>query len=161
VEVRNSYFTSGLDANSYNRNLGILWAMVVAFCAFYLLCTEYISAEKSKGEVLLFQRGKTPKIKAAKQDIEEASPNRVDADMIAIQKTQTHVPVNIQKQTAIFHWDGMNYDIKVSRKPIISLLNCLVPPKAIFCSLPSLPTRSKCTFLIFSPDQEGTTSITG
>lgn len=87
--------------------------MVVGFCAFYLFCTEYISAEKSKGEVLLFPRTKAPKIRAAKKDVEEASPNRVDSDMIAVQKTQTNVPANIQKQTAIFHWDGMNYDIKV------------------------------------------------
>jgi ATP-binding cassette subfamily G (WHITE) protein 2 (PDR) len=99
------------------RNLGILLALTVFFCAFYLFCTEYINAQKSKGEVLLFPRTKTPKIKAAKKDIEEASPGRVDPDMVVTTKTETHVPVNIQKQTAIFHWDGMNYDIKIKKEP--------------------------------------------
>jgi hypothetical protein len=100
-----------------SRNLGILWALTIFFCAFYLLCTEYISAQKSKGEVLLFPRTKTPKIKAAKKDIEEASPDRVDQDMVFPTRTETHVPANIQEQTAIFHWDGMSYDIKIKKEP--------------------------------------------
>lgn len=99
------------------RNLGILWALTVFFCAFYLLCTEYISAQKSKGEVLLFPRNKAPKLKATKKDIEEASLDRIERDMTVATKTQTKVPVNIQKQTAIFHWDGMNYDIKIKKEP--------------------------------------------
>lgn len=37
--------------------------------------------------------------------------------MVVPTKTETHVPVNIQKQTAIFHWDGMNYDIKIKKEP--------------------------------------------
>lgn len=105
------------SSTNIGRNLGVLLALTVFFCAFYLLCTEYISAQKSKGEVLLFPRTKTPKIKAPRNDLEEASTDRVDPDMVVATKTETHVPANIQKQTAIFHWNGMNYDIKIKKEP--------------------------------------------
>lgn len=98
------------------RNFGIIIALTIFSCAFYLLCAEYISAKKSKREAL-FPRTKAPNFKKAKNDIEESFPNRVEQDMVAVAKTETHVPVNIQKQTAIFHWDGMNYDIKIKKEP--------------------------------------------
>ncbi|KAL3427777.1 ABC transporter cdr4 [Phlyctema vagabunda] len=99
------------------RNLGILWALVVAFCAFYLFCTEFITAKKSKGEVLLFPRTKIPTFKKAKNDIEGLSPDRVDQDMVTATRTETQIPVNIQRQTAIFHWESVNYDIKIKKEP--------------------------------------------
>jgi ATP-binding cassette subfamily G (WHITE) protein 2 (PDR) len=110
---------SDLDSTSTNigRNLGTLWATMICFCAFYLLCAENVSSQKSKGEVLLFPRTKTPRIKVAKQDLEEASPDRVDPDMVAATKTERNMLVNIQRQTAIFHWDGITYDIKIKKEP--------------------------------------------
>ena len=100
------------------RNLGILFAMTVAFCAVYLLATEYVSAQRSKGEVLLFRRGLVPK-ENTKRD-EESSPNdRPMAQDIVASKTISagDIPPSIQKQTAIFHWDGVNYDIKIKSEP--------------------------------------------
>jgi len=43
------------------RNLGIIIALMLFGLAVYLIATEYISAKKSKGEVLLFRRGGVPK----------------------------------------------------------------------------------------------------
>lgn len=99
------------------RNLGIILAMTVAFCAIYLVATEYISAQRSKGEVLLFRRGLVPK-KSSKTD-EETSNDRPMAQDLVTSKTVSagDVPPSIQKQTAIFHWDGVNYDIKIKSEP--------------------------------------------
>lgn len=36
---------------------------------------------------------------------------------MVLTKTETHVPVNVQKQTAIFHWDSVCYDIKIKKEP--------------------------------------------
>ncbi|KAL5327920.1 hypothetical protein ACEPPN_005626 [Leptodophora sp. 'Broadleaf-Isolate-01'] len=98
------------------RNFGIIIALTIFSCAFYLTCTEYISAKKSKGEVLLFPRTKIPNIKRAKNDIEEGFPGRVEQDIVIPVKTETHTPVNIQRQTAIFHWDSVTYDIKIKKE---------------------------------------------
>lgn len=91
------------------RNLGILIVFMVGFCAIYLTATEYITAKKSKGEVLLFRRGHAPAhIMKKDRDDEEAGPitrkltsNTVDASAI------------IKRQTAIFSWRDVCYDIKI------------------------------------------------
>ena len=93
------------------RNLGILIAMVIGFCAVYLFAAEYITAAKSKGEVLLFQRGQMPKGKSPKD--KENIPDDRPTPMDALEKTKSAVPPSIQKQTAIFHWAAVDYDIKV------------------------------------------------
>ncbi|KAH6679698.1 putative ABC transporter CDR4 [Halenospora varia] len=103
------------------RNLGIMFALMVFGCAVYLTATEFISAKKSKGEVLLFRRGKVPDIAAEeKKDVESRAieDDRVNTEMVlARTKTVPDAPAHIQKQTAIFHWDGVNYDIKIKKEP--------------------------------------------
>ena len=80
----------------------------------YLTAAEYVSSQKSKGEVLLFRRGQVPKITNQRDDEEGKADDRPTAqDMIELQKTKSEVPPNIQRQTAIFHWAAVNYDIKV------------------------------------------------
>jgi ABC-type multidrug transport system ATPase subunit len=66
---------------------------------------------------LLFPRTKIPTLKRTKNDVEASSLSRVDQDTVLAARTETQVPINIQKQTAIFHWDGVNYDIKVKKEP--------------------------------------------
>lgn len=96
------------------RNLGIMFALMVFGCAVYLVATEYITALKSKGEVLLFRRGRIPTV-APKPDVE----SRTEGQEVTLQRTKTvpDAPASIQKQTAVFHWDGVNYDIKIKKEP--------------------------------------------
>jgi len=96
------------------RNLGILIALMIGSCAIYLVATEYISAQRSKGEVLLFRRGLVPSI-VKENDEEKVMDDRPTAQGVIAGKTISggDIPPNIQKQTAIFHWSGVNYDIKV------------------------------------------------
>lgn len=95
------------------RNLGILFAMMIGFCAMYLAASEYIASQKSKGEVLLFRRGQVPKLKAGKDEEGVKNDRPSPEDAVSLQRTTTQVPANIQKQTAIFHWAAVNYDIKI------------------------------------------------
>lgn len=96
------------------RNLGILIAIAIFFCAIYLTATEYISARRSKGEVLVFRRGLVPEEKS-KRDEEGAPLDRPTTKDLVPQRTVSagDVPPSIQKQTAIFHWEAVNYDIKI------------------------------------------------
>ncbi|KAL1982431.1 hypothetical protein VTN96DRAFT_1336 [Rasamsonia emersonii] len=94
------------------RNLGIIFGFMVFFMCTYLLGTEYISEAKSKGEVLLFRRGHQPAAISKGSDDVEKSREPAPAE-----KTEdTHgqqVTANIQRQTAIFHWQDVCYDIKI------------------------------------------------
>ncbi|KAJ5520712.1 hypothetical protein N7463_001165 [Penicillium fimorum] len=94
------------------RNLGILFAFLIFFMFTYLLATEYISEKKSKGEVLLFRRGHQPK-HARESDLE------ISSQPSAVAKTDDSPPqaAAIQRQTAIFQWQDVCYDIKIKGEP--------------------------------------------
>ncbi|KKY26811.1 putative abc transporter [Diplodia seriata] len=90
------------------RNLGIEFVFMIGLLAFYLAATEFISAKKSKGEVLLFRRGHIPATAKTANDVEGAPAGRVPVS----EKTDNADAI-IQRQTAIFHWEDMCYDIKI------------------------------------------------
>ena len=110
VQGRNALLTST------PRNLGIMIALMIFGCFVYLLATEYISAKKSKGEVLLFRRDRVPDLQS-KLDEEANSDIRVNVETLARGKTVPDAPANIQRQTTVVHWDSVNYDIKIKKKP--------------------------------------------
>ncbi|KAL4821085.1 ABC-2 type transporter-domain-containing protein [Aspergillus spinulosporus] len=96
------------------RNMGILIGFMIFFAFTYLLGTEYISEQKSKGEVLLFRRGRQPDLSTIEADPENPiQPSNVP-------KTEESAPqstARIQRQTAIFHWEDVCYDIKIKGQP--------------------------------------------
>ncbi|CAN6641338.1 pleiotropic ABC efflux transporter of multiple drugs [Trichomonascus vanleenenianus] len=92
------------------RNFGILCGFIVFFCFTYLLATEKIQASKSKGEVLVFKRGKIP-FADQKHDTEaggSAEPVRTHERGADVTGT-----VNLAKQDGIFQWLDVCYDIPV------------------------------------------------
>lgn len=97
------------------RNLGILFAFMFGFLGFYLAATEFITAKKSKGEVLLFRRGHKPASLTQKGgDIESGSGSATPLEKGHHKKE--HVIANIQKQTAIFQWKDVVYDINIKKE---------------------------------------------
>ncbi|TPX53609.1 hypothetical protein PhCBS80983_g06254 [Powellomyces hirtus] len=107
------------------RNIGILFAMMAFLLGTYLFCVEYISAKKSKGEVLLFRRGHLPpdvkqRRAAAASDDPEANmgperPIRMDSisNSPAVAGSVLDPPKSLAKQTAIFHWEDVCYDVMI------------------------------------------------
>ena len=94
-----------------------MFALMFFGLAVYLVCTEYISAKKSKGEVLLFRRGRVPDLGTKTPDEEANVDDRVNTEtVLAREKTVPDAPPSIQKQTAVFHWDSVNYDIKIKKE---------------------------------------------
>lgn len=96
------------------RNFGILWAFLIFFAMLYLVATEYIQAKKSKGEVLVFRRGQIPTAmkKTSSADLESGS---AAPSTLAAQDNEGWG--KIQKQTAIFQWRNICYDIKIKGEP--------------------------------------------
>ncbi|KIW62366.1 hypothetical protein PV04_10546 [Phialophora macrospora] len=97
------------------RNLGIMIALMTFGCAVYLAATEYISAKKSKGEILLFQRDRVPYV-SSKGDEEANTDNRISADIMGQERPVLHSAPSLQRQTAVFQWSDVNYDIKIKKK---------------------------------------------
>lgn len=95
------------------RNFGILIAFLFGFLCSYLVAAEFVTAKKSKGEILVFRRGHIPA--AAKQklagDAESGNGNQVVVEKREV-RTQDISDV-IQRQTAIFQWKNVCYDIKI------------------------------------------------
>ncbi|OTB00937.1 hypothetical protein M426DRAFT_266701 [Hypoxylon sp. CI-4A] len=106
------------------RNLPILIAMMIGFCAVHLCAAEYIPAKRSKGEILLFPRryakqfrmgsdtGETGSSKTFAQDLNMENSRIVrerEYRMVAGEKDPAET---IQRQSSMFHWSNLNYDIK-------------------------------------------------
>ncbi|KAJ6092425.1 hypothetical protein N7467_004394 [Penicillium canescens] len=105
------------------RNLGIVFAFMIFFMGVYLVATEYISEAASKGEVLIFRRGNQPK---PQQGDSETTP---DAAYRADEENE-NAGANIQRQTAIFQWQDLCYDIKIKteERRILDNVNGWVKP---------------------------------
>ncbi|KIX04357.1 uncharacterized protein Z518_05225 [Rhinocladiella mackenziei CBS 650.93] len=103
------------------RNIGILFVFMIGLLVMYLAATETVSAKKSKGEILLFRRGYKPKFLKEKTDDTESG---ISDQAVALERKQTkdeelarQVSAVIQKQTAIFQWKNVCYDIKIKGQP--------------------------------------------
>ncbi|KAJ7207127.1 ABC-2 type transporter-domain-containing protein [Mycena pura] len=90
------------------RNFGILIAYMIVFCAVHLITTEYITAAKSKGEVLVFARGHVPHRPQA--DEESAA---LDEKPSAGMSNKRDKDIKIPPQKKIFMWKDVCYDIKL------------------------------------------------
>ncbi|KAJ9635209.1 Multidrug resistance protein [Coniosporium tulheliwenetii] len=94
------------------RNFGIIIAIMIFLMCTYLAAAEYISAKKSKGEVLVFRRGHKPAVmKTSADDLETAGAGAA----VAEKRGDDHTAV-LEKQTAIFHWKDVCYDIKIKKE---------------------------------------------
>ncbi|GKZ32454.1 hypothetical protein AbraIFM66950_001842 [Aspergillus brasiliensis] len=98
------------------RNYGILLGFLFFSLALYIISSELVRAKPSKGEILVFPRGKIP-----------AFARRIpgDGDVESYPTSEKHAvddedpdhTAAIVKQTSIFHWQDVCYDIKVKGQP--------------------------------------------
>ena len=146
------------------RNVGILFIFMIAFFGVYLFATgqspsgqqcvadaaEYISAQKSKGEVLVYPRGQAPESrkgrKAQASDAESlgrsSSQPQSDSDGAGgASKVDDSI---IQKQTAVFSWKDVVYDIKIKKEPrrILDHVDGWVKPGTLTALMVSQPPAS-------------------
>ncbi|GKT46795.1 ZEB2-regulated ABC transporter 1 [Colletotrichum spaethianum] len=96
------------------RNFGILIAWMVFFMGSHLFATEYISSERSKGEVLVFSRKAMRRHWMQDRDDVETdaanNPQQTSSD-------NSEGVTGMEEQTAIFHWKDVCYDIKIKSEP--------------------------------------------
>ena len=93
-------------------NFGVTAGFMILFMIAYLISAELVQAKKSKGEVLIFQRGYIPAVsKKSSNDIEALTGGRTIVQGKIVK--EQHVFQTIQRQTTIFHWEDVCYDIKI------------------------------------------------
>ncbi|KIW99404.1 uncharacterized protein Z518_11392 [Rhinocladiella mackenziei CBS 650.93] len=112
-----TYIQSAYKYNKAHRwrNFGILIAFMIALMVAHLVATEYIQAKKSKGEVLVFRRGHmTTALTSGNAGDMETAPT---GNAARVEKTGVDVSNVIQKQTSIFQWRDVCYDIKIKGEP--------------------------------------------
>ncbi|KAM5349858.1 hypothetical protein ACJ41O_006363 [Fusarium nematophilum] len=103
----------GYDTAHRWRNFGVMIAFMILYMALHLVATEYVASERSKGEVLVYVRKAMKHLKRSNGDIESG------------QVTSTHQQTydgntsgaEVEKQTAVFHWKDVCYDIKIKGEP--------------------------------------------
>lgn len=125
----------GYERSHLWRNFGIIIVMMIIFCAIHLLAAEYIHAQRSKGDVLLFQQGHTKdlphrahglEINAAPlfaQDINKQEERHMDGK--GLETVQT-----LLQQASVFQWNNLSYDVptKKGTKRILNNVNGWVKP---------------------------------
>lgn len=94
------------------RNLGIILAFMIFFLFTYLAGTEYIAAARSKGEVLLFRKKHLQKMRKQGVDGEAIATGRP----VVAQNATSEKLAAIQKQTDIFMWRDVCYDIQIKKE---------------------------------------------
>jgi hypothetical protein len=95
------------------------------FCTLYLLVTEYILLQKSKGEVLLFSKGTLRKSQKAEDEeaqnvISQESPMIATPDGL-LQSRQAGL--DEKAQSATFVWENLSYEILDKKRKKMILEN--------------------------------------
>ncbi|GAA5899638.1 hypothetical protein JCM6882_001172 [Rhodosporidiobolus microsporus] len=99
------------------RNFGLVIVFAVGLMCIYLAASEWISEAKSKGEVKLYPRTRIPtRYRSDEHDSDDVESSGGSSNRTAHDETNDEAvtkEVNIKKQTAIFHWENLCYDIPV------------------------------------------------
>ncbi|KAF8850810.1 hypothetical protein BDZ45DRAFT_708183 [Acephala macrosclerotiorum] len=106
------------------RNFGILIAFILFFSFVYLLAAEKIFFEISKGEVLIFRRGHKAIAKTMPARDEESQGTRTTNNLPTTASTEASLSgetLGIQRQTAVFHWKDLCYQVNIKGKPRVIL----------------------------------------
>lgn len=78
----------------------------------YMISAEYTKPPRSKGEVLVFKKGKAPARSA--RDVESQQGHPVIAETAP--STLNQGKKGLSKGTSVFHWEDLCYDIQIKGK---------------------------------------------
>ncbi|PYH67281.1 pleiotropic drug resistance family ABC transporter [Aspergillus vadensis CBS 113365] len=98
------------------RNYGILLGFLFFSLALYIISSELVRAKPSKGEILVFPRGKIPAFARRIPGVGDVE-SYPTSEKYAVDGEGVDHTAAIVKQTSIFHWQDVCYDIKVKGKP--------------------------------------------
>ncbi|KAE8361546.1 ABC multidrug transporter [Aspergillus caelatus] len=99
------------------RNLGIIIAITIGLMLGYLAAIEYISSERSKGEVLVFRRANRRQRFPKKRNHDPENLNDTTPAMNRQEQSNTEAGQQVENHSNVFHWQDVCYDIKIRGEP--------------------------------------------
>lgn len=147
------------------RNFGIVLAFLAFFLMTYMVSAELVSEKKSKGEVLVYQRGHKPAAAAhaeKKNDPEAAMANIGPIVTAERSRGQGHDGGMLQEQTSVFQWHDVCYDVKIKKETrrILDHVDGWVKPGTL-TALMGVSGAGKTTLLDCLADRTSMGVITG
>ncbi|KAL4902000.1 hypothetical protein BDW74DRAFT_66603 [Aspergillus multicolor] len=112
--VRSAY---GYEYSHRWRNFGIIFAITFFLAVCHLVTSEIVASQRSKGEVLVFRRGKAHKAHAKRLQADEEQVAAPATVREKIASDEPGVVSGVEKQTSIFHWEDVTFDIKIKGQP--------------------------------------------
>ena len=113
------------------RNLGVQIGLMCFLCCLYLLATEYVSSQRSRGEVLIFRRGQETSA-SVNNDEEAQRPRTIRSDVPDPSDRKPDMEYFREKEThaATFLWDDLCYDVntKASSKRLLDNVEGWIEP---------------------------------
>jgi ATP-binding cassette, subfamily G (WHITE), member 2, PDR len=150
------------NANRW-RNFGIILAFMAFFLVTYMIAAELVSAKKSKGEVLVFRRGHKPAAFKEHHKGDPESGKRLSGPVISAADGAAAKEAGfIQKQTSVFHWQDVCFDVKIKKETrrILDHVDGWVKPGTL-TALMGVSGAGKTTLLDCLADRTATGVITG
>ncbi|KAJ5398236.1 hypothetical protein N7509_006349 [Penicillium cosmopolitanum] len=112
--IRSSF---GYENSHRWRNFGIIIALTIFLTFCHLVTSELVSSQRSKGEVLVFRRGRTLPMRGKKDNKdEEKLPSTMAQNNFQVTDEPEDIS-GVEKQVSIFHWQNVTYDIKIKGEP--------------------------------------------
>lgn len=130
-------------------------------CTLYLLASEYVPAKKTKGEILVFRRGKLTKYSTEGDEEAQSSSGQGSSGRRAMYRVSSEKvnadpksSTNFETHAATFLWDELNYDVPVkkgSRRLLADVEGWIKPGTLtalmVWHHTPELPKSNKLTIL--------------
>ncbi|KAK7425746.1 Multidrug resistance protein [Neonectria magnoliae] len=98
------------------RNFGVLIAFMILFMFLHLVATEYVASERSKGEILVFTRRSLKSHQKRTKDTETGNSRNTQP-----KSDDTGNVSDVEKQTSIFHWKDVCYEVKIKTETRVIL----------------------------------------
>jgi hypothetical protein len=81
---------------------------------FYIFAAEHAKPPRSKGEILVFRKGRMPP-SFEKKDSADVEAQATDRPVVA-EKGTTNVTSGLTAGASVFHWEDLCYDIQIKGK---------------------------------------------
>jgi len=98
------------------RNVSVIIAIAVFAHLVYFIASEFITAKKSRGEVLVFRHGVMAPSSKKGDDVEKSVPAS-SPPVTNFGRSDLRNKNNLHQSQGVFHWRNVCYDIKIKGKP--------------------------------------------
>ncbi|CAG8417526.1 unnamed protein product [Penicillium salamii] len=141
------------------RNWGAIIGFTVLFALIHIWLSDVVTAERSRGEMLVFQR-KTLSLKMKRQNAdEEHTPSAPTGNPVSDESSSQ---TEVDRPKSVFHWENVCYDIEVAgqTRRILDHVDGWIQPGTL-TALMGVSGAGKTTLLDVLADRVTTGVITG